>query len=77
MTTPTQTLAALASTLSYKRIPTIVGETTKQSLLDTVGCGIYGSQTSWVKSLTNLIPEHRGFPMRLSGCRGFAVQSIP
>lgn len=77
MTIPTQTLAALASTLSYKDIPTIVREATKQYVRDAIGCGIYGSQTSWVNSLNNPIPEYGGSPRRLSGCRGFTVEAIP
>ena len=48
MATPTRTLAAFASTLSYEAIPTAVREATKQYLLDTIGCGIYGSHTPWV-----------------------------
>ena len=57
MTTPTQIMAAFASTLSYERIPTIVREATKQYLLDTIGCAIYGSQTPWAKILNSLILE--------------------
>lgn len=53
MQTPTQPLAAFASTLFYERIPTIVRQATKPYLLDTIDCSIYGSQTSWVKILYN------------------------
>ena len=53
MQTPTQTLAAFASTLFCKRIPAIVRQATKPYLLDTIGCSIYGSQTSWAKILNN------------------------
>jgi len=42
MMTPTRTLAAFASTLAYEHIPTVMREATKQYLLDTIGCGIYG-----------------------------------
>src|SRR4030095_8852188 len=60
MATPTRTLAAFASTLSYEAIPTAVREATKQYLLDTIGCGIYGSQTPWAKILNQLILEQGG-----------------
>lgn len=53
MQTPTQPLAAFASTLFCKRIPTIVRQATKPYLLDTIDCSIYGSQASWVKTLYN------------------------
>ncbi len=62
MKTPTQTLAALASTLPYERIPTIVREATKQYRLGTIGCDIYGSQTPWAKILNNLILQQGGRP---------------
>jgi 2-methylcitrate dehydratase PrpD len=62
MATPTRTLAAFASTLSYEAIPTGVREATKQYLLDTIGCGIYGSQTPWAKTLNQLIVEQGGRP---------------
>ena len=62
MAPPTRTLAAFASTLSYADIPPAVREATKQYLLDTIGCGIYGSQTPWVKSLNQLILEQGGRP---------------
>jgi 2-methylcitrate dehydratase PrpD len=65
MATPTRRLAAFASTLSYEDIPTAVREATKQYLLDTIGCGIYGSQTPWAKSLNTLILEQGG---RHQGC---------
>ena len=53
MQTPTQPLAAFASTLFCKRMPTIVRQATKPYLLDTIGCSIYGSQTSWAQTLDN------------------------
>ena len=59
MQTPTQTLAAFASILFYKRMPTIVGQATKSYLLDTIGCSIYGSQTSWAEILNNFTTRSR------------------
>jgi len=73
MATPTRTLAAFAATLSYEAIPTVVREATKQYLLDTIGCGIYGLQTSWAKTVNQLILEQGGRPeatLWLEGFRG-------
>ena len=69
--TPTQTLAAFASTLSSKRIPPIVRAATKQPWLDTVGCGMHGSQTSWAKILNSLILEQGGRPEATLWLQGF------
>src|SRR5207247_10496083 len=71
MATPTRTLAAFASTLSYEAIPTVVREATKQYLLDTIGCGIYGSQTPWAKILNQLIVEQGGRPEATLWLQGF------
>ena len=60
MAAPTRTLAAFAATLSYEVIPTAVREATKHSLLDTISCGIYGSQTPWAKIVNQLIVGARG-----------------
>ena len=59
MQTPTQTLAAFASTIFCKRIPAIVRQATKPYLLDTIGCSIYGSQTSWAEILNNFTTRSR------------------
>ena len=69
--TPTRTLAAFASTLVYEHIPTVVREVTKQYLLDTLGCGIYGSQTPWAKILNSLILEQGGRPETTLWLQGF------
>ena len=71
MATPTRTLAAFASTLYYEDIPTAVREATKQYLLDTIGCGIYGSQTPWAKCLNHLILEQGGRPEATLWLQGF------
>ena len=71
MATPTRTLAAFASALSYEAIPTAVREATKQYLLDTIGCGIYGSQTPWAKILNQLILEQGGRPEATLWLQGF------
>ena len=71
MTTPTRTLAAFASTLTYEHLPTMVREATKQYLLDAIGCGIYGSQTPWAKILNSLILEQGGRPEATLWLQGF------
>jgi len=71
MATPTRTLATFASTLSYEDIPTAVREATRQYLLDTIGCGIYGSQTPWAKTLNQLILEQGGRPEATLWLQGF------
>jgi len=71
MATPTRTLADFASTLSYEAIPTAVREATKQYLLDTIGCGIYGSRTPWAKIVNQLIMEQGGRPEATLWLQGF------
>src|SRR2546426_4305120 len=71
MATPTRTLAAFASTLAYEAIPTGVREATKHYLLDTIGCGMYGSQTPWAKTLNQLIVEQGGRPEATLWLQGF------
>src|ERR671924_719735 len=71
MAAPTRTLAAFASTLAYEAIPPAVREAAKQYLLDTIGCGIYGSQTPWAKILNQLILEQGGRPEATLWLQGF------
>jgi 2-methylcitrate dehydratase PrpD len=71
MTAPTRTLADFASTLSYEAIPTAVCEATKQYLLDTIGCGMYGAQTPWAKIVNQLILEQGGRPEATLWLQGF------
>jgi 2-methylcitrate dehydratase PrpD len=62
MAAPTRTLASFAATLDYDRLPPAVLAATKQYLLDTMGCGIYGAQTPWAKALNGLVLEQGGKP---------------
>ena len=71
MATPTRSLAAFASALAYEAIPTAVREATKQYLLDTIGCGLYGSQTPWAKIVNQLIIEQGGRPEATLWLQGF------
>jgi 2-methylcitrate dehydratase PrpD len=73
MTTPTQRLAEYAATLAYEQIPPAVRDATKQYVLDTIGCGIYGAQTPWAKTVNSFILEQGGRPdatLWLEGFRG-------
>lgn len=73
MSSPTQTLATFVSTLSYAQLPPVVCTAMKQYLLDTIGCGIYGAQTPWAKTVNSFILEQGGRPestLWLEGFRG-------
>lgn len=71
MTSPTQALATFAATLAYEEIPAHVCTATKQYLLDTIGCGIYGAQTPWAKTLNGFILEQGGKPEATLWLQGF------
>lgn len=69
----TRQLANFASTLRYEQLPPVVIEATKQYLLDTIGCGIYGAQTPWAKVVNGLVLDQGGKPestLWLEGFRG-------
>ncbi|QPZ38428.1 MmgE/PrpD family protein [Paramicrobacterium chengjingii] len=48
-TSPTASLATFAAELSYDSIPAPVIEHTKLCLLDTIGCGLFGTTLPWVR----------------------------
>jgi 2-methylcitrate dehydratase PrpD len=50
--TSTDELAEFAATLSIDQIPTTVREHAKLSLLDTLGCGLFGSALEWSRILS-------------------------
>lgn len=56
----TAALAAFASGLAFDDIPKDVVEKAKLCLLDTVGCCIYGSTLSFMKTLTNVVLAEGG-----------------
>lgn len=62
MTSSTLDIAAFAAHLSYQHMAPSLVDITKQYLLDTMGCGIYGAQTPWAKALNGLILEQGGRP---------------
>ncbi len=46
---PTRALAEFAAELTYEKIPASVIEHTKLCLLDTLGCGLFGSTLPWAR----------------------------
>ena len=73
---PTRMLATFASTLAYDQLPAALVSTTRQYLLDTIGCGIYGGETPWAKAVNTYILEQGGRPdatLWLQGFRGPAA----
>jgi 2-methylcitrate dehydratase PrpD len=76
MQAPTQTLVTFAATLSYDHLSSLLVDAAKQSLLDTIGCGIYGAATPWAKAVNTYILEQGGRPdatLWLQGFRGPAA----
>ncbi|MGH7368687.1 MAG: MmgE/PrpD family protein [Candidatus Rokuibacteriota bacterium] len=53
----TRRLAAFASSLAFDDIPRAVVEHAKLCLLDTVGCGLFGSTLSWSRILADCVRE--------------------
>jgi 2-methylcitrate dehydratase PrpD len=54
---PTQTLAAFTSALTYKKIPQEVVSHIKLCLIDSVGCALFGSTLPWGKMITSFTKE--------------------
>jgi aconitate decarboxylase len=54
---PTRALAQFASELSYEKIPPSVIERMKLCLLDTLGCGLFGSTLPWVVIVSDFARE--------------------
>lgn len=48
---PTRDLAAWVAGLQYRELPERTREVARCALLDTLGCGVYGSNTPWAKML--------------------------
>lgn len=51
----TRTLAEFASELTYDSLPREVITMAKQAVLDSLGCGIYGSTTPWVDAVARTV----------------------
>jgi aconitate decarboxylase len=56
----TNRLAQFASRLKYSQLPTAVVEHVKFIILDTVGCGLYGSRLPWGKIIAEYVREMGG-----------------
>src|SRR5574341_2685053 len=54
---PTQTLAAFTSALTYKKIPREVVSHIKLCLMDSLGCAVFGSTLPWGKTITSFTKE--------------------
>jgi aconitate decarboxylase len=64
----TRRLAAFASSLAFDQIPGAVVEHAKLCLLDTVGCGLFGSTLPWSRILAGCVQElEAGGPSTLWG----------
>lgn len=57
---PTKELAKFASGLQYSQIPIEVVEHVKLIILDTVGCGLYGSKLPWGQIIAKYVREMGG-----------------
>lgn len=58
--TPTRALAKFAAELTYEKIPPSVVERLKLCLLDTFGCGLFGSTLPWVKLVADFARDLGG-----------------
>lgn len=56
-TSPTAALARFAAELTYDSIPPAVREHAKLCLLDTIGCGLYGSTLTWVRIVRQTVVD--------------------
>src|SRR5574341_361082 len=54
---PTQTLAAFTSALTYKKIPREVVSHIKLCLMDSLGCAVFGSTLPWGKMIKSFTKE--------------------
>jgi aconitate decarboxylase len=54
---PTRELARFAAELNFGKIPLPVVKNIKLCILDTFGCGLFGSTLPWVKIIVNFIRE--------------------
>jgi aconitate decarboxylase len=67
---PTRTLAGFAANLMYSDIPSAVVDRIKLCLLDTIGCGLFGSTLPWGKILA-------GFTKDLGGPEESTLIGVP
>ncbi|MEO8697901.1 MAG: MmgE/PrpD family protein, partial [Acidimicrobiales bacterium] len=60
--TPTRALAAFASGLRYDELPEPVVQRVKESILDTLGCGLFGSTLPWTRILVDVVAAEGAAP---------------
>jgi 2-methylcitrate dehydratase PrpD len=60
---PTRVLADFASALEFPSIPPVTIAQAKLSILDTLGCAIYGSTLPWVTMLRRFVMSEGGKPV--------------
>ena len=72
---PTRALAQFAAELTYDRIPAAVREHIKICMLDTLGCGLFGSTLPWSRMVADFGREFQGKPEATVWGRGFKVPS--
>ena len=70
---PTRALAQFASELSYDRVPPSVMEHMKICILDTLGCGLFGSTLPWSRIVADFTREFQGKPEATVWGRPFKV----
>ena len=68
---PTKALARFAADLSFEEIPTAVIERIKLCLLDTFGCGLFGSSLPWSRIVAEFAGELGGAQESAIWGRGF------
>lgn len=53
----TRTIADFASDLSFDKLPPDVIQEAKRAILDSLGCGLFGSRTPWVDSVSAVVAD--------------------
>ncbi len=61
-TSPTFRLAEFAAGLTYEQVPPEAVKHMKLCLLDTIGCGLYGSTLPWGDIMAEFVQERGGLP---------------
>lgn len=70
---PTRELAKFAAELTYDKIPPSVIEHIKLCVLDTIGCGIFGSTLPWSKIIANFVQDLGGIQESTVWAHNFKV----
>jgi aconitate decarboxylase len=73
--TPTRVLAQFVTDLEYEKIPVSVIKRVKLSLLDTLGCGLFGSSLNWSQIIADFAKELGGPHESVVWGRNFKVSA--